>query len=140
MLTQYLLTSPKGNQMTFKYKEGTLVYFDGSSIKDLSAVTWLLERLPITLEELKTIVAKCKYECVEVPEDLSFNRFWETYNYKIGNKKRAEQLWKALTDEEKIQVLLAIPKYDRWLKTKNGIEKLYPETFLNQRRFENQYK
>ncbi len=73
----------------------------------------------------------------EVPEDVSFERFWEVYDYKVGKKTRAERLWKALTDTERIKALKHIRIYEQWLAQHPGIEKKYPETFLSQNPWNN---
>lgn len=81
-----------------------------------------------------------KIRVTKIPEDLRFDVFWEKYGYKIGGKTRVIKEWQALKDAEKAACLVAIPKYDRWLKMKDGrIEKLYPQTFLSQRRWENDF-
>lgn len=69
-----------------------------------------------------------------IPNDLSFEKFWNTYNYKVGNKLRAEKLWDKMKETERVSVLKAIPKYNWYLNQKN-IDKAYPETWLSQKRF-----
>lgn len=64
------------------------------------------------------------------PVDLSFELFWNTYNYKVGDKGRAEKLWTKLSEAEKVCALKAIPAYNRFLQLKN-VGKAYAETWLN---------
>ena len=68
--------------------------------------------------------------------DLSFERFWDVYANKVGNIKRCQKLWKQLTKEEKILALGFIRRLRIWYNTRN-IQFPYPETYLNQRRWEN---
>lgn len=72
-----------------------------------------------------------------IKEDLSFDRFWIEYDNKVGNKKRAEKLWTELSEQNKLLALKYIKRYDSLLKIQNGIAKLYPETYLNQKRWNN---
>ncbi len=73
-------------------------------------------------------------------EDISFAAFWNAYNYKVGNKTRAEKLWNLLSDVQKMQVLIRIKAYNVFLMAHPAQERLYPETFLFQRRWENEFK
>jgi len=68
--------------------------------------------------------------------DLSFENFWKTYNYKLGHKKKAAKTWDRMDEEDKILAMSHIRKYDHFIQA-NKIKKLYPETYLNQRRWEN---
>jgi hypothetical protein len=72
-----------------------------------------------------------------LPKDLSFACFWDAYGYKVGNKGRAERIWKCLPDTERVLALGAIPKYKYHLATKTNMEMLYAETYLTQKRFLN---
>lgn len=69
-----------------------------------------------------------------IPADLSFTAFWNAYNYKVGDKSRSEKLWNKLSESEKVTALKAIPAYNYFLNTKK-LDKTYPETWLNQKRF-----
>ena len=140
-MNAYTLISKNGNQSTFTFnEENLLIDFKADTGMSTDALTWLLERLPVKLHELQEMAVKLKVELIEVQLDLSFEKFWIEYDYKIGNKARAKKLWEALTDAEKSKVFTAIGKYKRYLKVKTSIEKLYPETFLFQRRFENEFR
>jgi hypothetical protein len=78
---------------------------------------------------------KGNFSIKEIPIDLSFNRFWNDYNYKIGKKKMAENIWKKMSYNEKIKALSYIPKYINHIKNKN-YDQAYPTTYLNQRYFD----
>ena len=70
------------------------------------------------------------FQYVEIPKDLSFEYFWKTYGYKRGKIPMAQRAWKALSDAEKIEALLLIPKF----KNQKAIDKTampYPSTYLN---------
>lgn len=106
------------------------------------ARSWFLKNMPIVLvfmaefqENFKQII-----KVTELPEDLSFVRFWETYGYKVGKKEKVIQLWQALSDEDRAKCLIKIPQYQQWLAQKPNMERLYPQTFLSQRRWENEFR
>jgi hypothetical protein len=99
---------------------------------------WFFGNLPITLKSLLEDFKTVKMQVVELQEKISFVSFWDTYAYKIGKKDRAEKLWKQLNDEERTACMLAIPKYKKYIYGRT-IEMVYPETFLNQRRWENEF-
>lgn len=72
------------------------------------------------------------WDYLEMPRDLRFEVFWNTYGYKKGKIPATQKAWNSLTDAEKIEVLLYIPKF---LESKK-IDKTampYPSTFLNQK-------
>lgn len=99
---------------------------------------WCYNRIPLDEKDLVDYPGAWKIE--PVPVDLSFPVFWEAYAHKIGDKTRTMKLWVALTEADRIKCLRAIPKYNQWLKLRPSMERLYPETFLKQERFRNEFK
>ena len=79
-------------------------------------------------------------EVTPIAEDLSFERFWQEYKYKVGSKDRARRLWEALEDTEKSDALHAIKPYRYWLSHQNNTNTCLPQTYLKQRRWENEFK
>ena len=73
-----------------------------------------------------------------VPDNLTFEHFWNSYGNKVGDKKRTQKLWDNLPDSDRVAALAKIKAYDIWL-SKNTIAKVYPETYLSQRRWENDF-
>jgi len=78
------------------------------------------------------------FKVEKVVPDLSFKKFWNDYAHKQGKKARAERLWKQLSLTERAKALAYIKKYDNFLYTNKGIAKAYPETYLSQKRWENE--
>lgn len=70
--------------------------------------------------------------------DYSFERFWNLYGYKVGSKDRVKKKWDRLPEGEKILALGSIPRYRRFAESKH-IEMAYPETYIDQRRWENEF-
>lgn len=71
-------------------------------------------------------------------KDLSFETFWREYGYKVGDKKRVQRKWEALGEGERLLALGGIWKQRRHSEG-HGAYLPYPETYLNQRRWENEY-
>lgn len=106
------------------------------------AVSFCYMRVPFLEEELPLAGAQksTHIHVLPVPKDLSFNTFWEAYGYKIGDKTRAMKLWVALGDADRVMCLRSISKYNQYLKQKPSMERMYPETYLKQERFRNEFK
>jgi len=99
---------------------------------DNNQIIFLWRHFPGSIDRAMTYKTVQGVSITEVAEDLSFERFWLEYDHKVGNKGRAEKLWKALKDPDKIKALKNIQTYTQWLVQRPGIEKKYPETYLNQ--------
>jgi hypothetical protein len=69
--------------------------------------------------------------------DFSFDKFWQVYAYKRGNIPRCKKLWEKMSGHEKVLAIGFINKlratYDREKK-----DMPYPETYLSQKRWENE--
>lgn len=86
------------------------------------------------IPELAKLSETIKVE--EVPVDLSFEHFWKTYGNYAGKKKRCEALWEQLNDAERSKCLNYIAIYKSH-KSKDGTALAYPETYINNRVWEN---
>lgn len=138
-----IITSTKfEGSLEFEMDDQEMVrLFRNHATLDEKQQAWLSENFPITLKRLNAMLSGFRSLTGElIQTDLSFDNFWDTFDYKIGNKKRAQKLWKELSDADKLKAIQTIPAYEYYLKMKPAIEKLYPETFLSQRRFETDYK
>lgn len=138
-MRKYVLTSPGfTGELIFGYNsEGILVLFENSAELQTAHLQYLQRNFPFVADELAKVVQKGKLTEIT---DLSFDKFWKEYAYKVGNKARTEKLWIKLQESERIAVFEALPKYNYFLKTHQSLEKVYPETFLSQRRWENEYR
>jgi len=108
---------------------------------DFQVIKGFLKWLPTNTTDIETAMAtKGPIMVTEIAPDLSFTAFWTTYDYKIGNKSRAEATWNKLKTEERNACMLKVKQYKNWLKVNPTIAHLYAETFLSQRRWENEFK
>ena len=140
-MVTYLFTHPslKG-KILFKYDFGRIKGFEIDGEPTEGQLHFIMDRFPINELDLQFFHHDSKGTLKKIETDLSFDTFWNSYNYKVGNKKRAEKLYEALSDADKAEALRVIPIYDQFLAIKKNQDKLYAETYLSQRRFENNYK
>lgn len=123
-------------QMAIPENEGwdaTAIMWIGSFIRHVATEPMLHEYQADTSKTFN-------FKIQEVPLDLSFNSFWDKYGHKVGNMGRAKKLWKLLNLEDKTKAMCNITSYNYYLQMNPNIEKIYPERYLSQRRFENEYK
>jgi hypothetical protein len=141
----YLLISKivEGEGVFFGYDEdGLLVRFEIRGKATKLQIAWLHKNLPTTSESFlafKKMVENSgqKAKIVEVQPDLSFEKFWEAYNYKVGKKAKAKQIWDGMEQGSKVAAMEYIKKYNRWLSDHISVEKQYPTTYLNTKAWEN---
>lgn len=140
---KFILTSSLfEGEIVLEYAESGFLcaYRNGAQMTD-EQIIYFLRNIPVTVPQLEEIAGKSKSLTIkQVFKDLSFATFWQEYNYKIGKKERSEKLWNGLSDAEKVQVLDSIPAYNYFLTIKKNQDRLYPETYLAQRRYEYDYK
>lgn len=134
-MKKYILTSPKfKGQVTFGYDHNGDIVFYSNEIADEVVVKWMKRFLPVDEDALEWFKTKVQATIREVPEDLSFDRFWEIYDKKI-NRKRAEPLYDKLTDAEKMLAIVKIKAYFDYCQIKKrGVAD--PEKYLRERYFE----
>jgi hypothetical protein len=142
-MKKYIVTSTLFmGELSFGYINDQLVFFDITSVahdRDLAQRLWA--KLPTTEADLLGWLKTSKtMKIVEVPMDLSFDNFWNTYGKaygsKVGNKPKCTTLWKKLNDEDKTLALLGIEPYKR-AKQSEGTAMLYPERYLTHETYRN---
>lgn len=143
-MERYTVTIKKNTTATalIGYEDGVcvLVQITTQGLKPEQA-GWILKTIPPFEGDLPTLELALPFIRVEaVPADLTFNAFWEAYGYKVGKRERAIKIWATLNDIDKARCIRSIPKYNQWLSNKFNMERLYPETYLSQRRWENEFK
>jgi hypothetical protein len=139
-MQKYLLIGSKITiEFGFRESDGLLCFMHlPENISDQQTL-FVCFNCPADLQALEVLGEKTSSKIQAVPKDLSFETFWKEYNYKVGNKARSIKLWNQLSENDRAKCLLSIPRYDQFLAMRLRQEKAYPETYLNQRRFENQF-
>ena len=127
--------------ITFKYEDGILTELANKAELSTEQLAFISSHCPFTVHQLEYLLGTSKTLQVKlVPADLDFDTFWDTYGYKVGVKSMAAEAWKKLSEAEKIQCLESIPAYNYYLMQRPNMERLYPTTYLRQKRFETDYK
>lgn len=71
-------------------------------------------------------------------DDQLFEIFWNTFELKIGRGK-AIRKWKQLPAEDKINAIQKVPAYKKYLERNQWCNQMHPNTWLNQRRWEDDF-
>lgn len=110
--------------------EGVLVKFENNAMLDDIQLRYLSVNFPFAQDELPVKLNKGKIvECT----DLSFERFWEEYGYKV-DKIQAEKYYKKMPDNEKAKAIGAIKRYKFDCKKANR-DMVYPIRYLRNMRY-----
>ncbi|QNK63964.1 hypothetical protein H7F33_05585 [Pedobacter sp. PAMC26386] len=131
-MKKYVLTSQNlTGSVIFGYDDaGLLVFYDATPAmiteKQLLAV---LKNLPREAQDLQALADKTKCTLELLPEDLSFEVFWNKYDKKI-NRKRCEPLYKKLDDTEKTACIRNIKPYEDYLYRTNFRGKADPDNYI----------
>ncbi len=136
----YLITNKQtGTNVLFKYdKNGSCVFYEfQGELTPADKMQFLFDRFPFTLSRLEKWKMLKYVKVIQVSEDISFTIFWNKYANKVGNKQRAMRLWDALPDAEKMKAIENIRTYNKYLFMNPNVQKLNPETYLNQQRWNN---
>lgn len=140
-MKKYIVTSSQFmGELVFGYQHNQLVFMDLDAISEVpSFLAYVYSKLPVSSEALQGWLASSKTMKIrEVPTDLSFKNFWNTYDYKVGNKPKSEKLWAAMPEASKALAISKIKRY-RDAKEKEGTALLYPERYLAYKTYENEF-
>lgn len=140
-MDKYLFTSSSGSRrILIGYEDGLCREFSIEGSLSNTEIEFLMNEFPWTENGLTRFEAITRGKVTRIAMDLTFAAFWNSYAYKVGNKGRTEKLWNTMNDVDKAAAMKSIPIYESFLSVKKNQDKVYPETFLSQRRFENNYK
>lgn len=134
----YIITSKTaGGEIVFKYHlNGFLIGLEVNAELTFDAWQRLVKNFPFKIEIMEHMASENK-NIKLLPEDLSFERFWNAYNYKEGKKVMAQNAWNKLIAKDKLRALQYISYYNHKL-TQTGVAKAYPSTYLNQKYWTNE--
>ncbi|KAB2918708.1 MAG: hypothetical protein F9K23_00810 [Bacteroidetes bacterium] len=134
----YILTSQRfAGEIQFKFDlNDSLIGFEIQAELDEKQTNYFFNNLPRTLGAAVAMTknpgATMKLELM--PQDLSFDVFYNQYGYKVG-KQQAETQYKKLSDADKHRVIMSIRPYKRYL-TRTGVAQVWPERFISRKYFE----
>jgi hypothetical protein len=139
-MKHYILTSPnfKG-QISYKFSDdGYLTYFYYEATMNEKQRDWLLTKMPLTIRGFEDMVSSSAVVKIqEVKIGLEFEDFWNTYPHK-RNKHRCEPLWDKMNDKHRLQCLLSLEPYKRYLE-RTRIRHKDPEGYLRGKEFLNDW-
>jgi len=138
-MKKYLITHKKTKAtLLFVFDEnGVLKEFKSEIKSSPKTADFYKAVFPFESKDLKYFTKNKEFSVDEILQDLSFVNFWNTFANKVGNKPKAKKLFESLNDVDKAKAINYIKRYDNIL-AQSTIQKLYPETYLNQRRFDNE--
>ena len=135
-MKKYVLTSPKfEGSVTFGYHQDGHLMLYSVNTDSLPVIMWLKNHLPVNQMQLDPIKQRIEGTIQEVPEDLSFNAFWERYGRKI-NRKRCEPIWKKMSEAERLLAITRIGPYEKYLERTGYRGKADPENYLKKGTYE----
>lgn len=138
MLNHYILTHKNlQGEVELGYSStGRLMLWHIRAELNQSNYEKLLNHIPVEEKNVNAYRNK-GWNMKHLPPDLSFERFWQAYDNK-KSKLKAEKLWEKMTTAERMKALEQLPAYNRFLASK-GMEKAFPDTWLRNKRWEDEY-
>lgn len=109
-----------------------------NSLKDRLNINALkdFESLSKGLATLRKIEIEIEIEREIEIGDFDFEKFWNLYNKKVGDKKKIESKWIRLKQDDRDKIFKTLPLFLESIKDKQY--QPYPETYLNNRRWEDE--
>lgn len=120
---------------------GMLMRFENMAELNDVQQKFLCDNFPSHGGAFNALMEKAQSIKVErIPADLSFAKIWDEYDYKVGKKDKASQLWSKLTTAERIAVFKALKYYDKYVSLKRGLDKQHFDTWLRNNQWEIDWK
>lgn len=140
-MKKFLLEIKKtGSKVVLGYRDGMLVYVEMKECVSKLQVMWIWEKVPLPYEELANFIKYTANKGVVISEmipDLSFAFFWNTYGYKKGKKPTVKRVWDSMDTTDQSKALAYLKKYNYYLAENSHVPKLYPQTYLNRKEWNN---
>lgn len=131
---QFVYNSEKLNGRIFFsfFADGRLKGFD-LQVEDIDEKLrlWFLKNLPTDVADMKRRYNKG--QLVQLNTNVTFDEFWEAYDYKV-DKAEAIKQWEKLSQQSRDMAYAKIPEY-RTSCTRRGIALIYPSRFLKKEYF-----
>lgn len=140
MTEKFILTSENfEGEIELDYAlNGILKAFKNNAELNETQLSWLNKNFPITVELANKLLKGTKLKVTHIPASVTFDMFWEQYNYKV-DKALAMKQWDQMKEGERFAAVSAIKAYDNYLRLHPGIAKIYPVRYLKNKRWEVDY-
>lgn len=139
-LTTYKVTFKEtADEWIFQYRQSDGVLYSLTNLKGSRIMALLAKaQVPSTIAQMEEWKKYRQIVTIELMlEDYSFEAFWNAYNHKI-KREPARKAFEKMKLEEKIQAFAKLREYDAFL-ARTGQAKAHLVTWINQRRFEDEY-
>jgi hypothetical protein len=139
-LTTYKVTFKEtADEWLFQYRKADGVVYSFTNVKGSRVINLIGNgQFPSTIVLMEAWTKfKQKVTIELVLDDYSFEAFWEKYNLKVKIQP-AEKAYNKLTLVDRIKCFQSLAKYDAFL-AKTGQAKAHLVTWLNQKRFNDEY-
>jgi hypothetical protein len=136
-MKKFVLTSAKfEGQIMFWYSlEGALIHYHNEIDFTHKQHCWMLKRLPLLLEHIEPLAKEVDGTLAELPEDISFERFWNDYPRKV-NKKRTLPLYEKLNEGDAMLAVMRLKPYLAFCSRTKFRNVADPEKYIRDRYFE----
>lgn len=136
-MKKFVLTSPKfTGQIIIGYgTDGVMVYYSNDATFTFKQHVWFLNRMPFMENQIHELAKAASCELLEVPQDTTFETFYNTYDKK-RNANRCKPLYEKLADNDKLKAILAIKPYFDFCKRTGYRSIADPDTYIRQRYFD----
>lgn len=135
---KFIVTSTKfDGAITFKFAlNGFLKEFKITAQLSPDKHKAVLVRVPLHISNIKKLNELGNVDIEEVPADLSFDNFWQTYANYAGKKKACRMMWERMSEIDRTEALNGISIYKQ-RKAYDKTALAYPDTYLRNRIWEN---
>ena len=109
-----------------KQKRSYAGQMSGKARQVLKTSSTLVEQKRTNIKEKEKVKKKSK---VKDSINISFEEFWNLYNYKVGDKSKVMAKWESLSDTNRLSVMEHLPLYIQ--STPDKQFRKHPSTYLN---------
>jgi hypothetical protein len=143
-MKRFMITSPRftGAAEVIYNAAGLLILIDFTNVvMTVEQLNYFKMKVPSNLatENLADAFNKGSVTVIMADVEITFAMFWVKYDKKI-NKKRCEDFWNRMRQDEKVLAYVGIDPYNKYLKNIGWRSKADPDTYLRNKYFENEYK
>lgn len=135
-MKKYCLTSTKftGEVLYLFNDNDRLVELKISAEMEPEKHSILISWTPETIEHLMAFQKQYNLNLKEVPVEITFEVFWEEFNYKV-DKQMAVKEWDKLDEPSQAKAIAKAKAY-RAFCARKGTALIYPSRYLKNRRFD----
>ena len=130
----YILTSLKfeGEIELFYDERDHISAFEIRTELTIEQLTKFFGKFPITIADINFFEQSPGVTILEVPEDLSFDKFWSEWCGKVANKDRTKALWDKMPKKNRVRCMWSLKAYKRYVdRNSNWYNPQYPDSYIS---------